>query len=446
MSRNFAPCVLNCPAHVDICGYINLIKQEKFADAIKLIMETLPLPGSIARICPRPCESNCTRRFKDGAVDIAQLRIFLSDIQKSFAAEIKKDTGKKIGIIGSGPAGICSAYFLRSMGHRVSVFDSMPKVGGMLRYGVPEFRLPYGVLDKEVNFLSEMNIDLHCNTEIDTEKFDLMQSQFDAVIIAVGAWDSLRIKCPGTQNFIEGIKFLKDAAMNKENIVYAKKVAVIGGGNTAIDVCRSAIRFGAKNVVNIYRRTKNEMPAQLAEINAACEEGVIFKELLSPIEVFIRAEKKILVMQKYKLGEKGRDGRFFPVKTNDFVEEEFDLLISAIGQKVSANFFGGEKNFDGTIKVDEFFQTSYKNVFAIGDVINKSENAIAIQAISNAKSAACFVNNFLLHKPFLSKCDDMKKVFDIDCKQNFFVTSLKKEKVLREAARCLNCGGCKNDL
>ncbi len=417
MAKKIAPCILNCPAHVNIRGYINLIKEKKFTQAIELIMETLPLPGTIARICPHPCQSNCTRKLKDAAINISQLRIFLSEMQKNFVPQIKNNTGKKVAIIGAGVAGICCTYFLRLYGHDVSIFDAMPKIGGMLRYGIPEYRLPEKILDCETNFLSTMNVNLFCNTKIDAKKFQGLQNNFDALIIATGAWES----------------------------------SVIGGGNTALDVCRSAIRLGAKNVINIYRRTRNEMPAQTSEINGALEEGIIFKELLTPIKVVCSGQKKILTLQKLKKNLEPK---------NEFLTEEFDLIISAIGQKVNANFFGGEKNIDGTIKVNDFFQTNYKNIFAIGDTINKSKDRIAIKAIAQAKIVAKHIDNFLINKPFEKPIDykiikingdeknsnmrlKMQEILPNERKNNFneIILPWSYDKFLKEAARCLNCGG-----
>ena len=203
---------------------------------------------------------------------------------------MSNNTGKKVAIIGAGVAGICCAYFLRLYGHDVSIFDAMPKIGGMLRYGIPEYRLPEKILDCETNFLSTMNVNLFCNTKIDAKKFQELQNNFDALVIATGAWESSKLNCEGSEYFIDGIKFLRDIKLKKENIVANKKIAVIGGGNTALDVCRSTIRLGAKNVINIYRRTRNEMPAQTSEINGALEEGLVFKELLTPVNVVCSGE------------------------------------------------------------------------------------------------------------------------------------------------------------
>ncbi len=451
MTKKIAPCILNCPAHVDIRGYINLIKEKKFVQAIELIMETLPLPGTIARICPHPCQSNCTRKLKDAAINIPQLRIFLSEMQKNFVPQIKNNTGKKVAIIGAGVAGICCTYFLRLSGHDVSIFDAMPKIGGMLRYSIPEYRLPEKVLDCETNFLSAMNVNLFCNTKIDAKKFQELQNNFDALVIATGAWESSKLNCEGSEYFIDGIKFLRNIKLKKENIVENKKIAVIGGGNTALDVCRSAIRLGAKNVINIYRRTRNEMPAEISEINGALEEGIIFKELLTPVKVVFNGQKKILTLQKLKKNLEPE---------NEFLTEEFDLIISAIGQKVNTNFFDGEKNIDGTIKVNDFFQTNYKNIFAIGDAINKGKDRIAIKAIAQAKIVAKHIDNFLANKLLEKPIDykiikingdeknsnmrlKMQEILPNERKNNFneIILPWSYDEFLKEAARCLNCGG-----
>lgn len=472
--KKMPPCMSNCPVHINICDVLNFIKQKKFLDAVNLVKENLPLPASIARICPHPCEFKCTRKFKDGEINIHQIRIFLADmfLNKKFDFEIKKNVGpqKKICVIGAGPAGISCAYFLSLSGHKIFIFDQMSEPGGMLKYGVPEYRLPKKILKREINFFDELEIDFIGNMKVDKKKFNELKNKFDAIILAIGAWKAKKIKCVGEENFYNGIEFLRNIKVNKkemEELVDGKKIAVIGGGNTAIDICRSAIRLNAKEVINIYRRTKNEMPAEISEINDAIEEGVVFRELLSPVKILLDDEnKKILFMEKYKLGEKDFDGRASIIKTNEIVTEKFDLIILAVGQDIEADFFEGEKNIDGTIKINDFFETSEKKIFCIGDAI-RNKNRIAINAIADAKKVCEHINNFLLGKELLGKekIDDMKKNNSqvknkfrseklemkkrkaCERKKDFdeIILAWSEKEFLQEASRCLNCGGCKKN-
>lgn len=479
--KKFAPCVLNCPVHININGYIDLIKQKKFGRAFNLILKDLPLPMTIAKICPHPCESGCIRRFKDGAINIHDLRIFLSSmteiraLKRDLLLPIKNKTNKKVGIIGAGPAGMCCAYFLSLFGHEVFIFDAMHKVGGMLRYGIPKYRLPEDILDGEIGYLLNKNINFVCDYRIDREKFNELKKKFDTFVIATGAWKSSSLESPGNEFLINGIDFLRDVALNKlaKEIIFSKKVAVFGGGNTSIDVARSALRLGAKAVFIIYRRTKKEMPAENSEINEALEEGIILKELLSPVKIVDNKINKILVLEKYKLGENDLDGRPKFIKTGIVIKQEVDVVISAIGQNVDSDFFDGEKNPDGTIRVNKYFQTSYENIFAIGDVINKSGNRIAVKAVADAKFASIFINDFLLGNNFDPESKDVflydamlnKKNNNLtQARQKFESTRLEPKKIspsirknnfediylpwsreefLLEANRCLNCGRCK---
>lgn len=468
--KKIPPCEFNCPARVNIRDSINLIKQQRFADAINLIKTKLPFPASISRICPHPCELNCTRKFKDGAINIHQIRIFLTDIflnqKRDLAISKKNKAPKKICIVGAGAGGISCAYFLGLCGHDIFIFDQMPEPGGMLKYGVPEYRLPKKILDHEINFFHALNINFFGNIKINKQRFNILKKKFDAVILAIGAWAGKEMSCEGKENFYDGIKFLRDIKLGKKNIVKNKKIAVIGGGNTAIDICRSALRLNAKKVINIYRRTKNEMPAEASEINDAMEEGVIFKELLSPEKIINDdRNKKILFMQKYELGEKDIDGRASIIKTNEIIKEEFDFVILAIGQDIESDFFDGEKNPDGTIKVNNVFETSEKKVFCIGDAI-RIKNRIAINAIADAKKVCDYINNVLLgeenccykknfveNKPIDLKINsklmstrlEMKKKCVIERKNNFdeVILPWSREDFLKEASRCLNCRGCK---
>ena len=316
-----APCVKACPAGTDCQGYVGLVANGEFELAHELVKDKIPLPASIGRVCPHPCEDACRRALVDEPISIAALKRFLADTDmmadQTFIPEIDEETGKSVAIIGGGPMGLSAAYFLRQMGHDVTIFDAMPKLGGMLRYGIPEYRLPKEVLDAEIAIIEAMGVELVPNTKIGEDiSFETIQGDFDAVLLAIGAWVSTGVGCPGEDaaGVIGGIDFLRKVVRN-EYIDFGEKVAIVGGGNTAMDACRTAVRLGAKEVYNIYRRTKDEMPADRLEIEEGEEEGVIFKNLTNPLE-FVKDENghvKQVVLQVMELGEPDASGRRKPV-------------------------------------------------------------------------------------------------------------------------------------
>ena len=280
-----APCSLNCPAGTDCQGYVGLIANGQYREAVKLIKEKVPLPASIGRICPHPCEQACRRKMVEDPIAIAHLKSFAADLDlRSWAPyqpECAPDTHRKISIVGGGPAGLTAAYFLRTMGHSVAIYDAMPKMGGMLRYGIPQYRLPKEVLDQEIAAIANLGVTMINNAKIgDGVTLDELREGSDAVLVAIGAWTSSSMRVPGESlnGVMGGIDFLRHVALNEPSGI-GERVAVVGGGNTAMDACRTAVRMGAKEVYIIYRRTRDEMPADALEIAQAEEEGVAFKFL-----------------------------------------------------------------------------------------------------------------------------------------------------------------------
>ncbi|PKM59816.1 MAG: molybdopterin oxidoreductase [Firmicutes bacterium HGW-Firmicutes-4] len=440
-----APCKRACPGTTDCQGYVGLIANGEFEEALKLIKEQLPLPGAIGRVCPHPCETACRRGEVDEPISIAWLKRFAADFDMThgmFIPEIAKATGKSIGIIGGGPGGLTAAYYLIQSGHAVTIYDAMPKMGGMLRYGIPEYRLPKGVVDEEVGLIEEMGVVFKNNTRIGVDiPFDTIRQNHDAVYVALGAWTSSGLKCDGidAKGVIGGIELLQQVA-NNEPISLGEKVAIVGGGNTAMDACRTAIRLGAKEVYNIYRRTKAEMPAEEIEISEAEEEGVIFKNLTNPIEVIKGDDGQIVKirLQKMALGEPDASGRRSPVPIEG--EEEIldiDTLILAIGQGINPDGIGAaktEENSDvnrlaltkwNTVLADEqTFRTNLDGVFAGGDCIN-SGASIVIKAVGDAKKAVPFIEGYLngetiaYHEPYFV----IREAVDQD-----YLESIKKNK------------------
>ena len=279
------PCSLNCPAGTDCQGYVKLIAEGKFREAVELVKDRVPLPASIGRVCPHPCETACRRKLVEEPISIAFLKSFAADedlkSDNKFMPEVKKASGKTVAVIGGGPAGLTAAYFLAVKGHKVKIYDAMPKMGGMLRYGIPQYRLPKEVLDAEIASIEELGVEMKNNVKIGNDiTLDEIRKSHDAVIVAIGAWtsSSMGVEGEGLDGVLGGIDFLRSVAM-KNPVDIGKKVAVIGGGNTAMDACRSAVRLGAEEVYVIYRRTRAEMPAEKVEIDEAEEEGVIYKFL-----------------------------------------------------------------------------------------------------------------------------------------------------------------------
>ena len=398
------PCAMACPAKTDCQGYVGLIANGEYEESVKLIKEKLPLPSSIGRVCPHPCESECRRTLVEDPINIAHLKYFASDkdlfSDNKYIPDIKPETNKKVSIIGGGPGGLTAAYFLRRQGHDVTVYDSMPQMGGMLRYGIPEYRLPKSILDLEVDVFEQMNIKMKNNVKIGKDlTFDYIRNLSDAVIVAIGAWKSSDLGCTGEDldGVIGGIDFLREVSLNTMSLS-GKNVAIVGGGNTAMDACRVSVRLGAENVYNVYRRTKDEMPAERIEIEEAEEEGVIFKNLTNPSEIIGDGGKvKSIKLQKMELGEPDSSGRRSPrAIEGSFENIDVDIVIIAIGQVVNPGGFDGlDLTKRGTISASETnFRTNLENVFAVGDATNKGAS-IAIEAIGDAGKCAGIVHGFL---------------------------------------------------
>ncbi|MDR2087879.1 MAG: FAD-dependent oxidoreductase [Clostridiales Family XIII bacterium] len=468
------PCALACPAQTDCQGYVGLIANGRFEEAIELIKEKIPLPASIGRVCPHPCEDKCRRGLVEEPISIAWLKRFAADMDLDgddpFMPEIDPETGKSVAIVGGGPYGLSLAYFLRRRGHAITVFDAMPKLGGMLRYGIPEYRLPKAVLDDEIERIERMGVELAPNTRIGTDiDFESLRSEFDAVCIGIGAWVSTGVGCKGedAEGVIGGIDLLRKVVRN-EDIDLGKRVAIVGGGNTAMDACRTAVRLGAESVYNIYRRTKDEMPADRVEIEEAEEEGVIFKNLTNPLEIVKDGAGRVkqIVLQVMELGEPDASGRRAPKPVAGKTETlDVDNVILAIGQAVEpVGFEGIERTRKQGIVCDrDTFMTSVKGVFAGGDCGN-DKVSIAIEAIADAHKSCDVIDAYLsgeeirYEKPYSVERDDLtEKSFEDrerECrpkmrhlspgerKDNFteVVFGYDAEQATADAMRCLECG------
>lgn len=466
-----APCQLACPANTDCQGYVGLIANGKFEDALKLIKNTNPLPASIGRVCPHPCEKACRRGKVEEPINIAQLKFFAADLDlkgEKYLPACAKATGKKVAIVGGGPAGLTAAYYLRTLGHEVTVFDMMDKMGGMLRYGIPQYRLPKELLDSEIALIEKLGVRLVNNVKFGKDiTLDMLKSVNDAVILAPGAWKSspMRVKGEDINGVYGGIDFLRSVIQGNP-VPIGEKVAVCGGGNTAMDACRTAVRLGAKEVYVIYRRTEKEMPAEEIEIKESKEEGVIYKFLTNPVEIHEENGKVCgMTLQLMELGEPDASGRRKPVAIEGRTEYlSLDSVIMAIGQKLDPTDFSVVELTDrGTILADEDdFKTNIDGVFAIGDATNKGAS-IAIAAIGEADRCVKSVDAYLKGEEldftpkYISKRDDERidvsgketkprvvaDVLDADVRKNNFdevSLGLTVEQAKKEAERCLECG------
>ncbi len=465
------PCRLACPAETDCQSYVKQVALGNTHEAVRIVKDKLPLPASIGHICPHPCEKECRRNLVDEPVSIALIKRFMSmaELKKAdrWQPERSAATGKRVGVIGGGPAGLTAAYYLSLKGHDVTLTEQMPQMGGMLRYGIPQYRLPKDVVDAEIADIAAAGVRMENGVKIGRDiAFADYRAQFDAVVLAIGAWKSSPLGCPGEtlERVYGGIDFLRSVALH-DPLPIGKNVAIVGGGNTAMDACRTAVRLGAENVYVIYRRTRAEMPAAADEIEEAIEEGVNFKFLTNPAELLGEDGKvKTVKLQVMELGEPDASGRRSPVPVEGKFEYlDVDCVIAAIGQKTDSTGFDAELNRRGNIVADEgSFLTSLEGVFAVGDATNGGAD-IAIAAIGEANRAADVVDSYLhgalvpCKKPFVSQryvtaadyADRERKPRvqiknrDAQARRRDFEpvnTGFTAEEAMREASRCLECG------
>jgi len=485
------PCKQTCPAGVDVQGYISLIDKDMYHEAVALIKETNPLPAICGRVCVRPCETACRRNLLDEetGVGIDYMKRFAADYDlesdNKYVPNIKEATGKKVAVIGAGPGGLSAAFFLQKEGHQVDIFEAAPKAGGWLRYGIPEYRLPNDLLQKEVDNISEMGANIFYNKKLgENLDFTEIKTNYDASVLAIGSQIGTLIGCEGddAENVFPGIYFLKDMEVSGKRYDFkGKRVAVIGGGNTAMDCCRTAKRCGAEEVFVIYRRTEKEMPANPIEIHESKLEGVEYMLLTNPKKVNKDEEGKVKSISclKMKLGEPDASGRRrpIPIEGSDF-DLPVDYILAAIGQKTNVNFLENvNKNYSNEeLKTNRWgdidansktLQTGIKSMFAAGDGVTGP--ATLIEAIAQAKIASHSCNQFLsgqeIEPPkneFLSKKDNFKEqvseeysghfekqlrdempTLDPNDRINFKEVELgydSEDVAKHEAQRCLECG------
>ena len=412
------PCKYRCPTNVDIPAFISLVGDGDYDESQRVLKENLPLPASVGRICPHPCESQCRRQEIEEPVSICLSHRFVGDvaIQKGLHPEKPgAPTGKRVAVIGSGPAGIANAYYLALKGHAVTIFEALPEPGGMLRYGIPEYRLPKKVLDAELEPLWQMGVEFRANTSLGPDvSIDqlLDQDGYDALFLGIGAHESrsLRVEGEDLPGVIPVVDFLRDVTLGKPAEV-GDRVAVIGGGFSAIDAVRVALRLGAKDVTLVYRRSQKEMPAHEVEVRDAQEEGVKFVFLAAPVKVEGEdGHVSGLVCQKMKLGEPDASGRRRPepIEGSDYLME-LDTVIPAIGQMPRLTYRkpGSEEEINyveeaGGIECTKWhtiganentLQTGRPEVFTGGDAFTGA--ATVVEAVGAGKRAAWSMDAFL---------------------------------------------------
>ncbi|SDU18559.1 NAD(P)-binding protein [Desulfobacula phenolica] len=489
--KQTAPCRLTCPAGINVQGYIQLVKQKKYDQAFRLIMEKAPFPGVLGRVCPHPCEAECRRKFVDAPIAIKELKRFVADrasLEDTYIPEIL-DREEKIAVIGAGPAGLTAAYFLRLKGYRVTVFEKLPVPGGMLKTGIPDYRLPSDVLDGEINTILAHGINLVTDTAFGKDiTFESLEKEgFDALFLSSGAHESLTLGLEGeasAKGVMDAISFLRDVNLGCKTDC-GKKVMIVGGGNVAIDAARCAKRTGNCEVTIIYRRTRQEMPAYEEEITGALEENIEILTLTTPAKIITR-DGRVAGIEciKNKLGEKDDSGRQRPVNIlgSEFVIE-CDTIIPAIGQKTDLSWANSMPGLEITsynrIKTHpDTLQTSLENVFAGGDMVTGP--ATVIEAIAQGRKAATgidnYINNIQTHKddndiyngketdhgndanqavklenyseiPSNTMVEERACVHSIDPEQRVLSyeeveATLTEEQAVKEAQRCLNCATC----
>jgi heterodisulfide reductase subunit A len=472
--RGYPPCRVACPAGVNAQGYVALISQGKFKEALEVLRRTMPFAGVCGRVCTHPCEKECERGKVDQPVSIRSLKRFMSDYEmnegREKATPIERTKEDKVAVIGSGPAGLACAYDLIREGYPVTVFEAAPKAGGLLRYGIPEYRLPEKVLDNEISYIQELGVEIKTGSPVNDLK-DIFNQGYEVIFLATGAWVSQKMGIPNedAQGVLHALNFLRKANSG-EKVELGSRVAIIGGGNAAVDAARVAKRLGAKEIAIIYRRSRTEMPADAGEVDEAENEGITLHLLAAPVKVLTK-DNKVTGIQciKMELGEPDESGRRrpVPVKGSEF-DVEVDNVIMAVGQGVDKTTLPKELEYTnwGTLKVDPTtLETNIEGVFAGGDVVSGPADVIA--AVAAGKEAAISIDRHLRgvdlkegrpetrrkveevsKKGVKEKARPVMPTLDVAKRDSFAEVELglDEKTAVEEALRCLNCGVCSECL
>ena len=393
------PCKYACPAGVDVPRYVDLISQGRCADALAVIREKVPFPGVLGRVCVHPCETACHRGELNEPISIKALKCFAADHGDGQWKQYSKSspsTGRSVAVVGSGPAGLTAAYYLAKLGHSVTIFEELAKPGGMMRVGIPDYRLPKDVLDAEIEEIQNAGVNIKVNTRI--ESIDkLFKQGYNVVFLALGAHCGTKMRVEGedTPGVVDGVTFLRNVNLAKK-VNLGDRVAVIGGGNVAIDSARTALRLGVKEITVIYRRSRTEMPASPEEVEAALEEGVNIVFLAAPVKISRENSQLKLTCTRMELGEPDASGRRrpIPIKGSEF-STDFASIIAAVGQAPDIpNQFNLKIGKGNTLQVDsDTLATNRQGVYAGGDVAIGP--ASVIEAIAAGRKAAISIDKYL---------------------------------------------------
>ena len=459
------PCVSACPAHVDVPGYVALVNEGRYEEAVKLIRKDNPFPSACAYVCEHPCEAHCRRAMVDDAINICGLKRFAVDHAKAEPAKILYEkTGKTVGIIGGGPGGLTAAYYLAQMGHQVTVYEQRPKLGGMLRYGIPDYRLPQEVLERDIEHILTTGINVITDVSIGRDvTMEDIQKSYDAVYISIGAHNDKKIGIEGedAENVVSAVSLLRRIDEGNAPDFTGKRICVIGGGNVSMDATRTAKRLGAESVTCVYRRRVDDMTALAEEIEEAMAEGCQILPLQAPARIEKDAEGKVAALWTVPqiIGPYGKDGRPKPIPA-DVPEFRIacDYVIVAIGPAIDARPFEaiGIKTFKGMIQAEDTSSVAdVDNVFAGGDAV--SGPATVIRAVAAGKVAAANIDAYLgfehkiktdvvvppAHLTNAPPCGrvNLKSHCTPDCKGNFdlVVEGMSRKEADQESERCLRC-------
>lgn len=453
------PCNNACPAGENIQQWLYHAEEGNYEAAWREIMKNNPLPATMGRVCYHPCQAACNRVQVDEAVGINSVERFLGDkaITQGWRVEVNApESGKRVLVVGAGPSGLSAAYHLRRMGHDVTIREAGPMAGGMMRFGIPAYRLPRGILDAEIRRIQDLGVEIELNAKV-TDISQVKAEGFDAVFLAVGAHIGKHANIPaaGAAKIMDAVSVLKDIEEGDKPLL-GRRVVVYGGGNTAVDVARTAKRLGAEEAVILYRRTRDKMPAHDSEITEAEEEGIMMR-WLSTIK---HVDGGTMRIEKMELDEKG-----FPQPTGEYEDLEADSLIMALGQDADLSLLENQPGVvinDGVVQVDHTMMTGMPGVFAGGDMVPSQRTATV--AVGHGKAAARYIDGYLRGveyqvpaRPDLADFSRMTSWYYADAPHQVrariegarrsstfdeVVLGLTEESALFEARRCMSCGNC----